>query len=240
MPIRAYTISSDRVGTAFVHRLVAAAHVTFEQELIVQFGDAERKRLALTKPRRLITVAGDETFHPQPCLVSIEPVSDFILLERYSEGCDAVSWGDEMRAATCDLDDRVVQAVSDEVNRLLAPAREGLGAHHSPDLFHVQHELMHATRLALARHVRQAAEQLEAVRARPPDHSEHDGGCGDLSAGAARAARRWRRRGRLRRSPERYRFRSHKVSRYVFGDLPIYHAGATGLAAALGGWRLFL
>ncbi|MBI2569480.1 MAG: hypothetical protein HYV63_20910 [Candidatus Schekmanbacteria bacterium] len=43
---------------------------------------AERKRLASTMPRRLITVAQDETSHPQPCLASIEPVSDFILLER--------------------------------------------------------------------------------------------------------------------------------------------------------------
>ncbi|MBI2571593.1 MAG: hypothetical protein HYV63_31675 [Candidatus Schekmanbacteria bacterium] len=67
-------------------------------------------------------MAQDETFHPPPCLVSIEPVSHFILLARYSEKRDAVSWGDKMRTATCDLDVGIVPAVSDEANGLLAHA----------------------------------------------------------------------------------------------------------------------
>ena len=36
-------------------------------------------------PRRSISLCEDETFHPQTCLVAIEPVSGFILVERYSE-----------------------------------------------------------------------------------------------------------------------------------------------------------
>ena len=34
----------------------------------------------------------DETFHPEICLVAIEPVSNFILLERYAADRSAATW----------------------------------------------------------------------------------------------------------------------------------------------------
>ena len=34
----------------------------------------------------------DETFHPQICLVAIEPVSHYLLLEEYSPKRDAETW----------------------------------------------------------------------------------------------------------------------------------------------------
>ena len=98
---------------------------------------------------RPITVCEDETFHPQVCLVSIEPVSDFILLEVYCQGRDAASWTTQLTTALEGVPVAVVQVTSDEAKGLLAHARDGLGVHHSPDLFHVQHDLSQATSLPL-------------------------------------------------------------------------------------------
>jgi hypothetical protein len=59
----------------------------------------------------------------------------------------------------------VVQSTSDEGQAIKCHAREELEAHHSPDLFHPQQDLVRATALPLAYRMRQAAEQHEkAVR----------------------------------------------------------------------------
>jgi hypothetical protein len=58
---------------------------------------------------------------------------------------------------------KVVQGGSDEAKGLLRHVQKDLRAHHSPDLFHVQHEVSKATSLPLARQTRQAEE--EATRA---------------------------------------------------------------------------
>jgi hypothetical protein len=114
-------------------------------------------------PKR-ITVCEDETFHPQVCLVSIEPVSDFLLLEVYCQGRDALSWTTQLTTALEGLPVEVVQVTSDEAKGLLAHARDGLGAHHSPDLFHVQHELSQATSLPLRMQLSHAQTDLDEAR----------------------------------------------------------------------------
>jgi hypothetical protein len=43
-------------------------------------------------PPRQITLCEDETSHPQICLVAIEPVSNFLLLEQYQPQRDATTW----------------------------------------------------------------------------------------------------------------------------------------------------
>ncbi len=55
------------------------------EKLIEEFGKAEQARLAQNMPKREITLCEDETFHPQVCLVAIEPVSNFLILEQYAE-----------------------------------------------------------------------------------------------------------------------------------------------------------
>jgi hypothetical protein len=50
----------------------------------------------------------------------------------------------------------VIQGASDEAKGLLRHVEKDLGAHHSPDLFHVQHEIAQATGWNLARRVREA------------------------------------------------------------------------------------
>lgn len=129
---------------------------TAMEEAIRSFAAAQREALRARMAPKHITVCQDETFHPEVCLVAIEPVSDFILLESYSEKRDGASWDAAMAQALKSLPVKVIQATSDEGKGLLAHAKSGLGAHHGPDLFHVQHELSRATAARLASQVRQA------------------------------------------------------------------------------------
>lgn len=136
------------------------------QQQVAAFGKEQRDELGATMPTKQITVCEDETFHPKTCLVAIEPNSNFILLERYVERRDTQTWNTELDGALKGLPVEVIQSTSDQGRALLRHARD-LQAHHSPDLFHPQHDLSKATALALARRVRQAAEEYEdAVRTR--------------------------------------------------------------------------
>lgn len=125
------------------------------------FAQQQGARLGKQMPAKRITLCEDETFHPEPCLVAIEPVSNFILVEEYADGRDAETWNAAVKEALGDLPVRVIQSTSDEGKGLLAHVRAGLGAHHSPDVFHVQQELSRATSVALAGQVRQAEKAKE-------------------------------------------------------------------------------
>ncbi len=60
----------------------------------------------------------------------------------------------------------VIQGTSDEATALHRHVEVDLGAHHSPDLFHGQHEVSKATSLHLARQVRQSAATVAAAQTR--------------------------------------------------------------------------
>jgi len=111
--------------------------------------------------KRRISVCEDETFHPAICLVAVEPASNFILFEQYTPSRDAVTWTSAMENALKNLPFEVVQAISDEAKALKKHAKDGLSAHHSPDLFHVQHELVKATSLRLIKRQRDATKEME-------------------------------------------------------------------------------
>jgi len=67
------------------------------QSQIRAFAAKEQPRLAHTMPKKKITVCEDETFHPEICLVAIEPVSDFILVEQYAKHRDAETWNQAVK-----------------------------------------------------------------------------------------------------------------------------------------------
>jgi Family of unknown function (DUF6399) len=133
---------------------------------VVTFGKDERARLAPGMAPREISVCQDETFHPQICLVAIEPVSNFLLLEQYAERRDAATWTAAMKPALEGLAVTVVQSVGDEAKGLLAHARDGLGVPHGPDLFHVQHELCKGTAPVLAAQTRRAQQRVADAQTR--------------------------------------------------------------------------
>ena len=121
------------------------------QGQIVAFGETQRRRLAAAMQPRQIALCEDETFHPEVCLVAMEPASGYILLERYAEARDAATWTEALQEALEDLPVEVVIVGSDEAAGLVAQIERGLGAHQAPDLFHVQRELWKALGHPLAR-----------------------------------------------------------------------------------------
>ena len=132
---------------------------------VAAFAKSQRDELAPKMPPRKITLCEDETFHPEICLVAIEPVSDFIVVETHSEKRDAASWNKAVETALQGLPVTVRQSTSDEAKGLLAHAKDGLGAHHSPDVFHIQQELSRATSVGLASQARQAQEVVAQATA---------------------------------------------------------------------------
>lgn len=120
------------------------------------FGARETQRLGRKMQPKKITIIEDETFHPQICLVAMEGASGFIVLERYADGRDSQTWTKELEAALGDLPVEIVQVTSDEAKGLAKHTVEDLGAHHSPDLFHGQQELIRGTSAPMAARVRRS------------------------------------------------------------------------------------
>lgn len=131
------------------------------EQAIIDFDHSERERLAASMPPKEITVCQDETFHPETCLVAIEPVSNFILLEKYAESRKASEWTKAMEEATHGLPVSIVQSTSDEGKGILHHVKSDLGAQHAPDVFHVQHEIVKGTSAVLSSKKKKAETRLE-------------------------------------------------------------------------------
>jgi len=139
------------------------------ESLLIAFGEQEDQRLAAGMPPREISVAVDETFHPDICLVGMEPVSNFIVLEEYQPQRDADTWNRCLGAKLAPLPITVCQVVSDQAKALIHYAEVDLGAHHSPDLFHVQQDTSRGLSLPLASQSRRAEEHLGKTQAKVAD-----------------------------------------------------------------------
>src|SRR5207249_547579 len=161
-------------------RFVAASYGAQQQvnshveQAIVDYRQSEMVRLAKDMPRKAITVTQDETFTGGLCLVTMDPESNFIILEELAQARDQASWNALMAPARAQLNCEVIQSTSDEAPGLLASVEHYLEAHHSPDLFHVQHELVKAVSGPMAtkeraahKAVTEAREQLERVQTHP-------------------------------------------------------------------------
>jgi len=136
------------------------------QDALIVYAAEEKQRLAAGMPARKITACPDENFHgPQACLVAVEPHSNFLLLEAYRPHRDGPTWTAALQEALAGLPVEVVQVTSDQAKGLLACARDGLEAQHTPDLFHGQRELSKATSLPLERQVEAAQKELDRAQA---------------------------------------------------------------------------
>jgi len=144
------------------------------EHAIVDYRQSETARLAKEMPQKDITVTQDETFTGGLCLIAMDPDSNFIILEQTAQARDQSSWNALMEPALAELHCRVIQSTSDEGSGLLAYVEHYLQAHHSPDLFHVQHELVKAVSGPMATKERaalkamgDATQQLERLQSQP-------------------------------------------------------------------------
>src|SRR5215468_5446842 len=179
-----------RLVCLFLHltgldRFVAASYGAQQQvnrqveQAIVAYGHTETPRLAKDMPPKDLTVTQDETFTGGLCLITMDPESNFILLEQLAQARDQTTWNDLMAPALAQLNCRVIQSTSDEAPGLLAYVEHYLEAHHSPDLFHVQHELVKAVSGPMAtkeraadKAVTHAREQRERLQSDPQSASD--------------------------------------------------------------------
>jgi hypothetical protein len=163
-----------------LNRFVAASYGAQQQinvqieQAMVAYDQDETARLAKAMPKKDLTVTQDETFTGGLCLITIDPDSNFILVEQLAQARDQVSWNDAMAPALAKFNCRVIQSTSDEAPGLLAYVEHYLEAHHSPDLFHVQHELVKAVSGPMATKERaaykaviEAQEQLQRLQTHP-------------------------------------------------------------------------
>jgi uncharacterized protein DUF6399 len=144
------------------------------EEYIIAFGEREEKRLAAGMRQRKITAGLDEMFRgKRPCLVAIEVVSNYILLEKFTEDRTADTWKKELEPRLKEVNVEISQVVSDLCGAIRAVTKD-LGAEHISELFHAQHEISKATSAPLAAQERyaekalnEAEEKLKKVYAKP-------------------------------------------------------------------------
>lgn len=126
------------------------------EEAILTFGKNWEQKLAQNMKQKRITVILDEMFRKrQPCLVAIEAVSNYILVEKFTEDRTAATWKKELEAATKEIPVTIDQIVSDLCGAIRCTANL-LEAEHSPDLFHGLYEISKATAGALSSQERAA------------------------------------------------------------------------------------
>src|SRR3989440_7870840 len=174
----------------FVAASYGAQHQVNRQveEAIVAYRREESARLAQNMPAKDLTVAQDETFTGGLCLVAMDPKSNYILLEQAAPARDQDTWHALMEQALSGLNCQVIQSTSDEAPGLLAYVEHHLGAHHSPDLFHVQHELVKAVSGPMATKQRAAAKAATAAQERLEQGQGPLQGAGDAPEKRGRVA----------------------------------------------------
>lgn len=141
---------------------------------IRDFGREENARLAAGMAPRDIALVADEHFHEgTPCLVALEPRSNFLLVEQYSPRRDAATWGTVITTALAGLPVSVLLLCSDQAGGLIACAESELDAEHLPELFHGQRDLSRPLFAALGRNkahaesdLREASDRLGRFQAR--------------------------------------------------------------------------
>jgi len=169
-----------RLVCLFLHltgldRFVAASYGAQQRvnrhgaQAIVAYGHTEIPCLAKDMPPKDLTVTQDETFTGGLCLLTMDPESHFLLVEQLAQARDHTTGHALMAPALAQLGCRVIQATSDEAPGLLAYVEHSLEAHHSPDLCHVQHELVKAVSGPMATKERAAYKAVTAAR-EPLEH----------------------------------------------------------------------
>lgn len=139
-------------------------------DAIDRFGQTAAQTLAqamaddLDGHRRPISIACDETYHPQPCFVAIEPHSGYIVVEKYEERCDSPTWILTMRSQLKELPVQVEQVVADQGGAIAALA-DHLDVPTSPDLMHLLQPLV-------AHIVKPLSRAAKRARTKNPDSEE--------------------------------------------------------------------
>jgi hypothetical protein len=149
------------VGTSYGALYTLDQHL---QDDLIRFGQEERQRLTPGMTAKDIVLCGDENFHSSICLIAMEPVSNFILVEAYATQRDSQTWAKAIATGIDGLPVTVVVFTTDQASALIRCAEKELEVLYQPDLFHLQHNLGKPVLLPLARPVHQAEKELHKAR----------------------------------------------------------------------------
>lgn len=131
------------------------------EDALVAVGKEEREALAHKMKKRKIVLAEDETFHQgRPCLVAIDVLSNFILLEKYTEQRRVEDWDRVVKEAIKGLNVEIISATTDEGTAVTSHIKNILQVERSPDLFHVQQEISKACAAPLSSQEQQFEKEL--------------------------------------------------------------------------------
>jgi hypothetical protein len=129
------------------------------------FGKEERARLAEGMPLKTIPLAIDENFHgPSVCLVGMEPVSNYILVETHTQQRDSKTWAQAITIAVEGLNVDIVLFTADQASGIIRCAEQEFKVQYQPELFHLQRDLAKPVLLPLTRPVQQAKKDLEKAQ----------------------------------------------------------------------------
>lgn len=132
---------------------------------IAAFGRDQRPLLSEGMPQRKIALSEDETFHVgRPCLVAIELLSNYILVERYAEQRREEDWNAAVNEALNGLNVEILSSTTDGGTALAAHVKRELKTEQAPDLFHVQQDFTRATAGALKAQERESEKELEKAQ----------------------------------------------------------------------------
>jgi hypothetical protein len=173
-----------RLGCLFLHltglnRFVAASYGAPQQGKVhvePAMGPShpdETARVAHGMPPKDRTVTQAETFTGGLCLITMDPDSPFIIVEQLAQARDHTTWNTLMAPALAPRNGRVIQSTSEAAPGLLASVAPSLEAHHSPDVFPGQHELVKAVSGPLATTER-AAHKAVTEATEPLDRRQSD------------------------------------------------------------------
>lgn len=179
------------------------------EEHIIMFGGGQENKLAEKMKRKKITAGLDEMYRGQhPCLVAIEIVSGFILLEKFTDDRTKVTWNKELTPRLDHLNVELSQVVSDLCGGIRAYAKEA-GAKHIPELFHAQYEISKATAAPLAAQEREFEKAFIKVEKKLQKIEEKHGES-SKQAHEARIARNYKKIGLEKRRERRNQVQTAK------------------------------
>jgi len=147
--------------------IVAGSHTSWADFIgkvekgIISFGSTENRRLGQNLDDRPYVFAVDETFFPEICLVGIEARSGFIITETFAEDRSAATWSDAWKQSTADFPKLNAVGISSDGAKGILAFADMLGAFHSPDLFHVEHDYCKALNFKLMKDEKEAQKSVE-------------------------------------------------------------------------------
>jgi Family of unknown function (DUF6399) len=151
-----------------LHHFVASSYgALYELDQHIQddlrcFGKEERARLAEGMTDKALSLCLDENFHARSaCLVGMEPVSNFILVEAYAQQRDSLTWAKAIHTACEGLPVHIVAIIGDQASGIIRCAEKEFQTHYQPELFHLQRDLAKAVLPPLTRPVQQAKKDLD-------------------------------------------------------------------------------